>query len=47
MKLIVISDFLDHVRGDEITEPALIAQLLASEWSGSVMKVAAPAPSAE
>lgn len=38
--LVVVHPFGDHQKGDHITDPALIAEILDSEHAASVVKVA-------
>ena len=41
--LVVTHAFGSHAKGDQITDPSLISQILASENSGYVVRIAAPA----
>ena len=36
--LLVVTDFLEHVMGDLITDETLIKQYLESEWQANVMQ---------
>ncbi|WP_161539894.1 hypothetical protein [Glaciimonas sp. PCH181] len=40
--LTVIENFLDHVKGDSITDAKLIKQYVDSEWQNHFVKTAAP-----
>lgn len=42
MNLVVIENFLLHVKGDIITDPKLVKQYLESEWQAHVIKTQAP-----
>ena len=41
--LAVIENFLDHVKGDIITDAKLVKQYLESEWQNHFVKTTAPA----
>ena len=41
--LTVIENFLDHVKGDIITDAKLVKQYLESEWQNHFVKTTAPA----
>ena len=47
MNLTVIEAFLSHVKGDIITDAALIAQYLESEWQSHFIKTPAPVDPAQ
>lgn len=36
--LIVTNDFQDYRKGDEITDPDTVAEILASEWNANVVR---------
>lgn len=42
VKLIAIEPFAGHNKGDEITDPAIIRQILDGENPGHVVQVSAP-----
>ena len=42
MHLIALQDFGDYKVGDRITDPAVVAEILAGEQQRFVVKVAAP-----
>ena len=41
--LTVIENFLDHVKGDIITDAKIVKQYLESEWQNHFVKTTAPA----
>ena len=44
--LVVVNDFGDFSRGDIITDPAVISDLLAAHHDHSFVRIPAPAPDA-
>lgn len=47
MKLVVVTAFATYSKGDEITEPEAMQQVLASEQAECCVKVATPDPDPE
>lgn len=45
ISLIVVENFLSHVKGDIITEAKLIKQYLESEWQNHFIKTTVPSTS--
>lgn len=42
IKLVVTNQFADYARGDQITDPALVAELRDSHNAGNVVAVSVP-----